>query len=47
LLAGPVQPGNEEFFAKEVEPHIDGDRLSTSARWGRRRQSCTWPPAPS
>ena len=27
VLAGPVQPGNEEFFAKEVEPHIDGDRV--------------------
>jgi glycosyltransferase involved in cell wall biosynthesis len=25
LLAGPVQPGQEEFFAREVEPHIDGD----------------------
>jgi glycosyltransferase involved in cell wall biosynthesis len=27
VLAGPVQPGNEEFFAKEVEPHIDGDGI--------------------
>ena len=25
VLAGPVQPGQEEFFAREVEPHIDGD----------------------
>jgi glycosyltransferase involved in cell wall biosynthesis len=25
VLAGPVQPGNEEFFASEVEPHIDGE----------------------
>jgi glycosyltransferase involved in cell wall biosynthesis len=25
VIAGPVQPGNEEFFAREVEPHIDGD----------------------
>ncbi len=24
VLAGPVQPGQEEFFATEVEPHIDG-----------------------
>jgi glycosyltransferase involved in cell wall biosynthesis len=23
-LAGPVQPGQEAFFAEEVEPHIDG-----------------------
>jgi len=24
VLAGPVQPGQEEFFAREVEPHLDG-----------------------
>lgn len=27
LLAGPVQPGQEEFFASEVRPHVDGDRV--------------------
>jgi glycosyltransferase involved in cell wall biosynthesis len=27
LLAGPVQPGQEEFFAREVEPHLDGERI--------------------
>ena len=27
VLAGPVQPGKEEFFANEVEPHIDGDAV--------------------
>src|SRR5215211_6985109 len=27
VLAGPVQPGQEEFFASEVEPHIDDDRV--------------------
>jgi glycosyltransferase involved in cell wall biosynthesis len=27
LLAGPVQPGEEEFFAAEVEPHLDGHRI--------------------
>jgi len=27
ILAGPVQPGNEEFFAREVEPHLDGHRI--------------------
>ena len=27
VLAGPVQPGQEEFFAKEVEPHIDDDAV--------------------
>jgi glycosyltransferase involved in cell wall biosynthesis len=25
VLAGPVQPGQEEFFAREIEPHIDDD----------------------
>jgi glycosyltransferase involved in cell wall biosynthesis len=27
VLAGPVQPGEEEFFAREVEPHLDGDGI--------------------
>jgi glycosyltransferase involved in cell wall biosynthesis len=27
VLAGPVQPGNEDFFASEVEPHLDGERV--------------------
>jgi glycosyltransferase involved in cell wall biosynthesis len=27
VLAGPVQPGQEEFFASEVEPHVDGERI--------------------
>jgi glycosyltransferase involved in cell wall biosynthesis len=27
VLAGPVHPGHEEFFAREVEPHIDGDAV--------------------
>ena len=27
MLAGPVHPGQEEFFAREVEPHIDGDAV--------------------
>jgi glycosyltransferase involved in cell wall biosynthesis len=27
VLAGPVQPGNEDFFASEVEPHLDGDQI--------------------
>ena len=25
VLAGPVQPPDREFFAREVEPHLDGD----------------------
>jgi glycosyltransferase involved in cell wall biosynthesis len=24
VLAGPIQPGQEEFFAREVEPNLDG-----------------------
>jgi glycosyltransferase involved in cell wall biosynthesis len=27
VLAGPVQPGQEEFFANEVEPLIDGEQI--------------------
>jgi glycosyltransferase involved in cell wall biosynthesis len=27
VLAGPVQPGHERFFAKEVEPYIDGQKI--------------------
>ena len=27
VLAGPVQPGQDDFFEREVEPHLDGDRL--------------------
>jgi glycosyltransferase involved in cell wall biosynthesis len=27
VLAGPIQPGQEEYFATEVEPHIDGEAV--------------------
>jgi glycosyltransferase involved in cell wall biosynthesis len=27
LLAGPVQPRQERFFATEIQPHVDGDRI--------------------
>ncbi len=27
VLAGPVQPGQERFFEREVAPHIDGERI--------------------
>ena len=37
VLAGPVQPGNEEFFAKEVEPHIDGDRVEYVGEVGEEK----------
>ncbi|HLH64452.1 MAG TPA: glycosyltransferase family 4 protein [Solirubrobacteraceae bacterium] len=28
ILAGPVQPGQEPFFEREVAPQIDGDRVT-------------------
>ncbi len=28
VLAGPVQPGQETFFKREVAPHVDDDRIS-------------------
>ena len=37
VLAGPVQPGNEEFFAKEVKPHIDGDRVEYIGEVGEEK----------
>jgi glycosyltransferase involved in cell wall biosynthesis len=37
VLAGPVQPGKEEFFAREVEPHIDGDRVSYIGEVGEEK----------
>ena len=27
VLAGPVQPGQREFFEREVEPHVDGESV--------------------
>ena len=27
VLAGPVQPGFEDFFQTEVEPHVDGEQI--------------------
>ena len=32
VLAGPVQSGQEQFFADQVEPALGGRRSSTSAR---------------
>lgn len=34
VLAGPVQPGQEAFFAEQVEPHIDGDRVRYAGEIG-------------
>ncbi len=27
VLAGPIQPGQESFFEREVAPHLDGERI--------------------
>jgi glycosyltransferase involved in cell wall biosynthesis len=27
VLAGPVQPGQEQYFAEQIEPHLDGERV--------------------
>ena len=37
VLAGPVQPGQEEFFAREVEPHIDGERVGYIGEVGEEK----------
>ena len=34
VVAGPVQTGQEEFFAREVEPHIDGDTVRYAGEVG-------------
>ncbi len=28
VLAGPVQPGQEEYFRREIEPHVDGRKVA-------------------
>ena len=37
LLAGPVQPGEEEFFSSEVEPHIDDERIRYIGEVGQEK----------
>lgn len=27
VLAGPIQPGQREFFEAEIQPHVDGERV--------------------
>jgi glycosyltransferase involved in cell wall biosynthesis len=39
VLAGPVQPGQEEFFAREVEPHIDGESVEYIGEVGEEKSS--------
>ncbi|MCW2994494.1 MAG: glycosyltransferase family 4 protein, partial [Conexibacter sp.] len=38
VLAGPVQPGQEEYFDDAVRPHIDDDRVRYVAEVGGRRK---------
>jgi glycosyltransferase involved in cell wall biosynthesis len=38
VLAGVVQPGQERFFANEVEPHIDGERIRYVGEVGGARK---------
>lgn len=38
VLAGPVQSGQQEFFAREVEPHVDGDRITYVGEIAGRRK---------
>jgi glycosyltransferase involved in cell wall biosynthesis len=38
ILAGPVQPGQERFFATEVEPHIDGEQIQYIGEVGGTRK---------
>jgi glycosyltransferase involved in cell wall biosynthesis len=38
VLAGPVQPGQERFFANEVQPHIDGETVRYIGEVGGARK---------
>jgi glycosyltransferase involved in cell wall biosynthesis len=38
ILAGPVQPGHERFFATQVEPHIDGEMIRYVGEVGGARK---------
>ena len=38
VLAGPVQPGQQRFFSKEVEPHIDGETIRYIGEVGGARK---------
>jgi glycosyltransferase involved in cell wall biosynthesis len=38
VLAGPVQPGQERFFANEVQPHIDGKQIRYVGEVGGARK---------
>jgi glycosyltransferase involved in cell wall biosynthesis len=38
ILAGPVQPGQERYFANEVQPHIDGRQITWIGEVGGARK---------
>ncbi len=38
VLAGPVQPGQQEFFEREVEPHLDGERVRYIGEVGEEKR---------
>jgi glycosyltransferase involved in cell wall biosynthesis len=38
ILAGTVQPGQERFFANDIQPHIDGERIKFVGEAGGARK---------
>jgi glycosyltransferase involved in cell wall biosynthesis len=38
ILAGPVQPGQEEYFRSEIEPHVDGSHVEFLGEVGGARR---------
>jgi glycosyltransferase involved in cell wall biosynthesis len=38
VLAGPVQPGQEEYFVREVEPQLDREQIVYAGEVGGRRR---------
>ena len=38
VLAGPVQPGQRDFFEREVEPHLDGERVRYIGEVGEEKR---------
>ena len=38
VLAGPVQPGQQEFFEREVQPYIDGDGVRYLGEVGEEKR---------
>jgi len=38
VLAGPVQPGQEQYFRREIEPHVDGRKVVYAGEVGGTRR---------